>query len=83
MCLQQVNACKTSEEVVKLIREDGYDQIFTKMRQGCETRIRRYVKDEEFQVDVILYSMEYGRTGEIIEFIGNRTLIKLMRLIFH
>jgi cobalt-precorrin-5B (C1)-methyltransferase len=58
--LQQVNACKTSEEVVQLIQENGYNQIFTAMRQGCETRIRRYVKDEKFQVDVILYSMEYG-----------------------
>lgn len=62
--LQQVNACKTSEEVVQLIQENGCDQIFTAMRQGCETRIRRYVKDEEFQVDVILYSMEYGVLGK-------------------
>ncbi len=62
--LQQVNACKTSEEVVQLIRENGYEQIFTTMQQGCETRIQRYVKDEEFQVDVILYSMEYGVLGK-------------------
>lgn len=58
--IQQVNQCKTSEEALKLILENGYDHIVEKMRQGCVERIKHYVKDENFQVDVLLYSMEYG-----------------------
>ncbi len=58
--LVQVNACATSEEVVALLRESGYAHIFWAMRQGCITRIQRYVKDPEFAVDVILYSLEDG-----------------------
>jgi cobalt-precorrin-5B (C1)-methyltransferase len=62
--LSQVNACATSEDVVTLLNEKGYTYIFDAMQQGCVTRIQRYVKDPEFAVDVILYSMEYGLLGE-------------------
>jgi cobalt-precorrin-5B (C1)-methyltransferase len=62
--LSQVNACATSEEVVALLREGSYEHIFEAMRQGCITRIQRYVKDAQFTVDVVLYSMEYGLLGE-------------------
>ena len=56
----QVNQCKTSEEALKLLLNNGYDHVVKSMRQGCVKRIKRYVKDENFQIDVILYSMEYG-----------------------
>ncbi len=65
--LLQVNACATSEEVVRLMQEHGYTSIFETMRQGCVERIKRYVKDPDFQVDVVLYSMEYGVLGELQE----------------
>jgi cobalt-precorrin-5B (C1)-methyltransferase len=58
--IRQVNQCKTSEEVLKLIGDNGYDHIVKRMRQGCIERIKRYVKDENFQIDVIVYSMESG-----------------------
>lgn len=58
--LAQANACASSEEVVKLLRECGYAHIFEAMRQGCVTRIRRYLKNPEFAVEVFLYSLEYG-----------------------
>ena len=58
--LQRVNQCTTSEEVLKLLFTEGYEHIVKDMREGCITRIKRYVKDQNFDVEVILYSMEYG-----------------------
>jgi cobalt-precorrin-5B (C1)-methyltransferase len=64
--LWQVHHCKTSEEVLKLMLGGGYGHVIESMRQGCIDRIKRYVKDENFDVDVMLYSMEYGVLGETL-----------------
>lgn len=58
--LQQVNQCKTSEEALQLIFDESYGHVIHNIRQGCIERIKRYIKDEDLQVNVILYSMEYG-----------------------
>ena len=61
--IQQVDACITSEEAVKLLQENGYQEIFYGMARGCESRIRRYLKDSTLDVNVIMYSMDYGILG--------------------
>lgn len=61
--LEGVNCCKTSEEAVKLVIENGYEGIFTAMIKGCEDRIQRYLKQSVLDVKVIMYSMDYGVLG--------------------
>ncbi len=58
--LQQINQCATSEEAAQLLLDNGYQRIFADMQRGCVMRIRRYVKDEQFDIDVIFYSLQHG-----------------------
>lgn len=58
--IQKVNECASTEEVVILLKENKREDIFEAMKQGCVKRIRTYLKDQNFSVDVMLYSMDYG-----------------------
>ena len=58
--LQRVNACKNSEEALKLMFDNDYHQIIAAMRQGCVQRIKRYLRDQDIRIEVLFYSMEYG-----------------------
>ncbi|PID58844.1 cobalamin biosynthesis protein CbiD [candidate division KSB3 bacterium] len=58
--LQTVLGCVSSEEVLSVIRARGYGGILHDMQQGCVDRLKRYVKDDDFHIDVIFYSMESG-----------------------
>lgn len=61
--LTKVDSCLTSEEVVKLLFENGNEEIFDDMTKGCEDRIRRHLKNESLNIKVIMYSMDYGILG--------------------
>ena len=61
--ISKVNACVTSEEAVKLLQENGYQELFDEMASGCENRIRRYLKNDSLNIKVIMYSMDYGILG--------------------
>lgn len=61
--MNKVLNCSDSEEILQLIREQGYGMIVTTMRQGCIDRIRKYVKDPDFNIEVIVYSMASGIIG--------------------
>ncbi len=50
----------TAEEALNICIEKGYKEIVRDMEKGCEDRIRKYLKDENFPVRVIIYSMERG-----------------------
>ncbi len=58
--LQQITHCRTSEEALQLVLDEKYGHIIDEMRRGCGQRIQRYVKDEQFEVRVIFYSLEHG-----------------------
>jgi cobalt-precorrin-5B (C1)-methyltransferase len=58
--IMRVNEAVTSEEALKIIRHEGYGHIISDMKKGCVERIKRYVKDRDFDIEVIMYSMEYG-----------------------
>ena len=49
-----------TEAVLDIVSEAGYSEIVADMRQGCLERIRRYVKDPDFNIDVFIYSMAQG-----------------------
>lgn len=58
--IDEVNLCITSEEALKVIIDSGYKCILKDMVDGSEVRIKRYVKDEDFDIKVVMYSMDLG-----------------------
>ena len=58
--LDQVNNAITAEEGLNICIEAGYGQVVKAMEKGAESRVRRYLKDEDLKVRVIIYSMERG-----------------------
>lgn len=58
--LDQVSNAITAEEGLNICIEEGYGKVLKDMEKGAEDRIRRYLKDEEYEVKVIIYSMERG-----------------------
>jgi cobalt-precorrin-5B (C1)-methyltransferase len=61
--INSVNECKNSEEALKLIKNSSNERAIDKMIEGCRDRIRRYVKEDAFNIEVIMYSMDYGILG--------------------
>lgn len=58
--LKEINNCLTAEEATNLCMEKGYEQVIKDMAKGCEERIQRYIKDEDYPIKVLIYSMERG-----------------------
>lgn len=58
--LQQVNNAITAEEGLEICIEAGFGGVVKHMEHGAEKRIQRYLKDEDYKVKVIIYSMERG-----------------------
>jgi len=63
--INSVNECKTSEEALTLIINNNFPVVINNMIDGCKSRIKRYLKDDdnECSIDVIMYSMDYGILG--------------------
>lgn len=58
--LEKVDNAITAEEGLNICIEAGYGQVVKEMEQGAANRIKRYLKDEDLKVRVIIYSMERG-----------------------
>lgn len=58
--LEKINKTLTAEEAINICIEEGYGRIVKLMEKGAEERIRKYLKDEDYEVKVIIYSMEKG-----------------------
>ena len=58
--LEKVNNCITAEEGINVCIEAGYGEVVKHMEKGAEMRIKKYLKDEDYKVKVIIYSMERG-----------------------
>lgn len=58
--LNKVNNAVTAEEGLNICIEAGYGSVVKHMERGAEERIRKYLKDENYNVKVIIYSMERG-----------------------
>ncbi len=58
--IDEVAGCITSEEALKVVIKSDYREIIKDMVVGSESRIKRYVKDEEFDIGVVMYSMDLG-----------------------
>ena len=58
--LERVRKCVTTEEALNIVYEAGFTSILGDMRQGCIDRIKRYIKDDGYDIEVYIYSMKYG-----------------------
>lgn len=58
--LKKINSCITAEEALNICIDAGYENIIKDMENGAEKRIKKYLKDEDYPVKVIIYSMERG-----------------------
>jgi cobalt-precorrin-5B (C1)-methyltransferase len=58
--LEMVKSCVTTEEALDVVFGNGFGFIVHDMRKGCVDRIRRYIKDDAFDIDIYMYSMKYG-----------------------
>ena len=58
--LNQVKACTTTEEALETIIKSGYRTVLQEMKRGCMERLRKYLKDDDFDIEVYIYSMKYG-----------------------
>lgn len=58
--LDKVNNAITAEEGLNICIEAGYGEVVKNMERGAEEKIRKYLKDEDYPVKVIIYSMERG-----------------------
>lgn len=58
--LDKVNNAITAEEGLNICIKAGYGEVIKNMERGAEEKIRKYLKDENYPVKVIIYSMERG-----------------------
>jgi len=58
--IDRVKNCITTEEALEVVRRGGFGLITENMKDGCIERIRRYVKDDTFDISLYMYSMKYG-----------------------
>lgn len=58
--LEEVNNCITAEEGINVCIGAGFGEVVKHMEKGAEMRIKKYLKDENYSVKVIIYSMERG-----------------------
>lgn len=58
--IEKINNAITAEEALNICIEEGYSEVIYDMERGCENRIKKYLKDENYPVRVIIYSMERG-----------------------
>lgn len=58
--IEKVNNALTAEEALDICVNEGYKNVVKAMEKGCEDKIRKYLKDEEYKVKVIIYSMKRG-----------------------
>ena len=58
--LERINDCLTAETALDICIEAGYGKVLRHMEKGAEARIKKYLKDDDYNVKVIIYSMERG-----------------------
>lgn len=58
--IKKIDSTLTAEEAINICIEQGYGEIVKLMQKGAESRVKKYLKDEDYNVEVIIYSMEKG-----------------------
>ncbi|MGO1468690.1 MAG: cobalt-precorrin-5B (C(1))-methyltransferase CbiD [Tissierella sp.] len=58
--IERINKLLTAEEALNVCIDNGYEKIKSEMEKGAEMRVKRYMKEEDFKISVLTYSMEKG-----------------------
>ncbi|QOW61798.1 cobalt-precorrin-5B (C(1))-methyltransferase CbiD [Treponema pedis] len=58
--LKTVNSFLTAEECFNYLVEQNLQSVITEMERGAEERIKKYLKDEEVKIKVMIYSMKHS-----------------------
>lgn len=58
--IRRIDGSLTAEEAIDVCIEEGYGQVVKLMEKGAEKRIKKYLKDENYKVKVVIYSMDKG-----------------------
>lgn len=58
--INRIDNTITAEGALNICIEEGYGTIVRRMERGAQMRIKKYLKDESYDVKVIIYSMERG-----------------------
>lgn len=59
--IEKIEETLTAEEAMNICIDEGYGRVIKDMEIGAEKRVKRYLKDESLDIEVIIYSMERGR----------------------
>ena len=55
--IEKVNQAISAEEALLLCIQEGYSDIVKKMEEGCKKRIIKHIRNEDLEIEVIIYSM--------------------------
>ena len=58
--LTRINNTLTAEQAIEICIEEGYGAVVGYMEDGAESRIKIYLKDDDINIKVIIYSMNRG-----------------------
>lgn len=58
--IDRIDGCLTAEEAANYLIDIGYGEIIHSMEMGAENRVLKYLKDDDTQVKVVMYTMERG-----------------------
>ena len=58
--INKINSCLTAEEALNICCNEGFGEIVDLMEKGAENRIKKYLKDENINIHVKIYSMDRG-----------------------
>lgn len=58
--IERIDQCLTAEEAANYLLENGFEGIIENMEIGAANRVRKYLKDDEVKVSVVMYTMERG-----------------------
>ena len=58
--IKEVDAFITAEKCYNYLYDAGYKDVLCAMEEGCEKRVKTYLKDDSLDVDVKVYSFEKG-----------------------
>lgn len=70
--LNRIDECLTAEEAINICIDQGYSSVVREMEKGAELRVKKYLKDEDINVKVIIYSMKRGVDFDSSSRIGSR-----------
>lgn len=55
--IKKVNNVISAEEALSLCQSNGYGSIRTEMEEGCKRRISKYIRNDDIEIEVKIYSM--------------------------